>query len=177
MCIAHDLGFLSLSLIDTLPCTNVGKKCLSHKAKTLQVPSKNKKYLDRNSPEATLGRRRVRTQTPTHPSHTQTPKPPTHTYDTIGTHSHPNPSSHVRRSEDEASFANPCLHLSAPAETFFWGTEGEEVYQKTCWGACLIQSFVEVQDEEDLDWPWSNGYKTSLFLLSFFVVVFVSFLF
>ena len=44
-------------------------------------------------------------------------------------------------------------------------------------GACSIQSFMEVQDEEDLDWPRSNRYKTSLFLLAFFVVVFVSFLF
>ena len=46
--------------------------------KTLQFASKNKKYLDKNSPEATLRRRRVKNQTPTHPSHapdTQTPNP------------------------------------------------------------------------------------------------------
>ena len=61
-----------------LSCTIVCRKCLSPKAKTFLFPSKNKKYLDRNSPEATLERRRVRTQTPTHPSHmpnTQTPNP------------------------------------------------------------------------------------------------------
>ena len=60
----------------------------------------------------------------------QTPKPLTHTYDTIGTHYHPNPNSHVWRSEDEASFSNPYHHLTAMVETFFWGIVTKEVRQK-----------------------------------------------
>ena len=74
----------------------------------------------------------------------QTPKPLTHTYDTIGTHSYPNPNSHVRRSEDEASFANPYLHPSALAETFFWGTESKEVRQKK-----LLRNLLNTKFRED----------------------------